>query len=96
MTSLFSSEGNYVPVTVIEVGPCVVTQIKTEAIDGYNALQLGFGEKKRNRINKPLQGHLEKSKEGGFAYLREFSVENRQITSLVKASPWIFFRLASV
>ena len=75
MTGLFSSEGNYVPVTVIEVGPCVVTQIKTQAIDGYNALQLGFGEKKRNRINKPIQGHLEKSKKGGFAYLREFSVE---------------------
>jgi len=66
MTGLFSSEGNYVPVTVIEVGPCVVTQIKTQAIDGYNALQLGFGEKKRNRINKPIQGHLEKSKKGGF------------------------------
>ncbi len=76
MTSLFSPEGDYVPVTVMEVGPCVVTQIKTVAIDGYNALQLGFGEKKRNRINKPLQGHLDKSKEGSSAFLREFSVEN--------------------
>jgi len=76
MTSLFSPEGNCVPVTVMEVGPCVVTQIKTQDIDGYNALQLGFGERKKNRINKPLKGHLEKSKEGGSAYLREFSVEN--------------------
>ncbi len=76
MTGLFSSEGKYIPVTVVQVGPCVVTQIKTIASDGYNALQLGFGEKKRSCINKPRQGHLKKSGEGCFAFLREFPVEN--------------------
>ena len=76
MTGLFTSEGRYVPATVIEAGPCVVTQIKTEATDGYNALQLGFGPKKAQRVNKPLQGHFKKSGDNCFRYLREFSVEN--------------------
>ena len=52
MTSVFTSEGRYVPVTVIQAGPCVVTQIKNEATDGYNALQLGFGNKKASRTEK--------------------------------------------
>lgn len=76
MTGLFSSDGKYIPVTVVQVGPCVVTQVKTMASDGYNALQLGFSEQKRSRINKPRQGHLKKSGEGCFAFLQEFSVEN--------------------
>ena len=60
MTGLFTSQDEHIPVTVIKVGPCVVTQIKTVANDGYNAVQLGFGEKKKSRINRPLKGHLEK------------------------------------
>ena len=76
MTGLFSSEGKYFPVTVLQAGPCVVTQVKTVATDGYNALQLGFGEKKKSRINKPLKGHLKRSGEGCFEVLREFSVDN--------------------
>ncbi len=76
MTGLFSPEGKYFPVTVLRVGPCVVTQVKTVATDGYNALQLGFGEKKKSRVNKPIKGHLKKSGEGCFALLREFSVDN--------------------
>ncbi|MFC1505385.1 50S ribosomal protein L3 [Thermodesulfobacteriota bacterium] len=75
MTGVFTPEGNYVPVTVLEVGPCVITQVKTEATDGYNALQLGFGSKKKIRINKPLQGHFKKSDQGGFAYLREVAAD---------------------
>ena len=74
MTGLFTSDGHYIPVTAIQVGPCVVTQIKTIATDGYNALQLGFGEKKKSRVNKALEGHLEKSGETRFALLREVSV----------------------
>ena len=54
MTGFFTSEGRYFPVTVIEAGPCVVTQIKTRATDGYDALQLGFGERRKSRVNKPL------------------------------------------
>lgn len=76
MTSLFSPEGRYIPVTVMQVGPCVVTQIKRKDIDGYNALQIGFGERKKRRINKPLAGHLKKSGGGCFEILREFPVEN--------------------
>lgn len=60
MTQLFDKEGNVMPVTVIEAGSCVVTQVKTKATDGYNAVQLGFGEAKR--LSKPLAGHLAKSK----------------------------------
>ncbi|MFC1886191.1 50S ribosomal protein L3 [Thermodesulfobacteriota bacterium] len=77
MTGVFSpEEGAYIPVTAVMVGPCVVTQIKTEPADGYKALQLGFGEKKKSRINKPLKGHLQKSGTESFAFLREVSVEN--------------------
>jgi large subunit ribosomal protein L3 len=75
MTGIFTPEGKHVPTTVLEVGPCVVTQIKTEATDGYKALQLGFGVRKKSRINKPRQGHLAKSGGGAFAVLKEFSVE---------------------
>jgi large subunit ribosomal protein L3 len=76
MTGLFSPEGKYIPVTVIEAGPCVVTQIKTKDNDGYDALQLGFGDKRESRVNKPLKGHFRKSGEQCYRYLREFSVEN--------------------
>jgi len=74
MTSLFTPEGYYIPVTVIELGPCVVTQVKSDAKDGYNAVQLGFGTKKASRINKPLEGHYKKSG-GHYAVLKEFPVE---------------------
>lgn len=76
MTGLFSTEGEYMPVTVVQVGPCVVTQIKTIATDGYNALQLGFGAKKESRINKPMEGHFKKSGETRFAILREVPVDD--------------------
>ena len=76
MTGLFTAEGRHIPVTVLKVGPCVVTQIKTVASDGYNAVQLGFGERKASRINKPMQGHLKKSGGGRYAYLREVPVDD--------------------
>ncbi|MEE9402514.1 MAG: 50S ribosomal protein L3 [Desulfobacteria bacterium] len=76
MSSLFSSNGHQVPVTVLEVGPCVVTQIKTQATDGYNALQVGFIEKRGKRINKPLQGHFKKSGGQAYAFLREIAVDD--------------------
>jgi large subunit ribosomal protein L3 len=74
MSAIFTAEGKYLPVTVVELGPCVVTQIKTEAVDGYNALQLGFGKKKPSRVNKPLQGHMKKAGEQLFAVMKEFAV----------------------
>jgi large subunit ribosomal protein L3 len=82
MTGLFTSEGRYIPATVIEAGPCVVTQIKTREKDGYNALQLGFGIKRSDRVNKPLQGHFKKSGEQCFRHVREFSIENPEEYSL--------------
>lgn len=76
MTSIFTSDGQYIPVTVVLAGPCVITQIKTEASDGYNALQLGFEEKKADRTNKPLQGHFNKSGANCYAFLREVDVDD--------------------
>ena len=76
MTGVFTPEGRYVPATVIEAGPCVVTQIKSKDTDGYDALQLGFGGKRTSRVNKPLQGHFKKSGDQCFRFLKEFSVEN--------------------
>ena len=72
MTQVFSSEGDVVSVTVIEAGPCVVMQKKTLENDGYSALQLGFGQKKLETFNKPMQGHLKKAGDKGLRYLREF------------------------
>ena len=71
MTGVFTAEGLYVPVTVIEAGPCVVTQVKTKDTDGYDALQLGFGGTRKDRVNKPLRGHFKKSGDQCFQYLKE-------------------------
>jgi large subunit ribosomal protein L3 len=72
MTQIFREDGRVVPVTVIEAGPCVVTQVKTLEIDGYEAVQLGFGDVKRR--NKPQAGHLKNSKLS--RYLREVSTDD--------------------
>ncbi|MCF8068606.1 MAG: 50S ribosomal protein L3 [Desulfobacterales bacterium] len=76
MTGMFAADGRHLPVTVIELGPCVVTQVKTEAADGYNALQIGFGDKKKSRANKPLIGHMGKSGDRLFSHLKEVAVKN--------------------
>jgi large subunit ribosomal protein L3 len=75
MTSVYTPDGSQVPVTVIKAGPCVVTQVKTNETDNYNALQLGFDEKIKN-VNKPKKGHFDKSGGKTFYELREFAVEN--------------------
>jgi large subunit ribosomal protein L3 len=72
MTQFYNAEGNVIPVTVIETGPCVVVQKKETAKDGYNALQVGFGSKKAQRVNKPMQGHMAKAGKGAFEVVREF------------------------
>ena len=61
MTSVYDTDGNYVPCTVVEAGPCVVTQIKTVATDGYTAVQLAFDDKKEKSTTKPLLGHFKKA-----------------------------------
>ncbi len=74
MTQIFDDNGVVIPVTLIEAGPCYVTQKKTQEKDGYNAVQLGFGEARENGLNKPMAGHLEKAKAPAIKYLREFQV----------------------
>ena len=72
MTSVFSADGKNVPCTVIEVGPCVVTQVKTAETDGYSALQLGFVEKKDKHTNAPEAGHFKKAGVNPQRHLAEF------------------------
>lgn len=73
MTSIYSAEGKATPCTVIEAGPCVVTQVKTEEKDGYSAVQLAFGEKREKSTPKALQGHFKKAKTTPKAKLVEFA-----------------------
>ena len=73
MTSVFSAEGKSIPCTVIECGPCVVTQVKTNETDGYAALQLGFDDKKEKHTTKPLSGHFKKAGTTPKRKLVEFS-----------------------
>ena len=61
MTQIFNEDGSLIPVTVLQAGPCAVTQVKTVENDGYNAVQLGFGEVKEHRVNKPQKGHFDKA-----------------------------------
>jgi large subunit ribosomal protein L3 len=75
MTQLFAENGNVVPVTVLEVGPCTITQIKTLERDGYTALQLGFGTRKPKSVNRPMKGHLDKIGKGYFQVLHEVRVD---------------------
>ena len=76
MTRLFLEEGRAVPVTVLQVGPCTVVQVKTPDKERYSALQLGFGEKKAVRVNKPGTGHFAKAGVQPKAVLREFKVDD--------------------
>jgi large subunit ribosomal protein L3 len=76
MTRVYSELGQAIPVTVIEAGPCKILQVKTEATDGYSAIQVGFAEKKASRVNKPMAGHLQKSDSKGFYFVREFRVND--------------------
>ena len=75
MTQIFDETGRMVPVTVIEAGPCVVTQIKTQETDGYEGVQVAFADVKERQINKPIKGHLAKSGASPKRYLREVPVE---------------------
>jgi len=74
---VFAQDGQAVPVTVLEVGPCVVLQKKTADKEGYQALQLGFGEIPLKRLNRPMRGHVSKAgTDSGFRYIREVPVDN--------------------
>ena len=75
MTQIFDESGKVIPVTVVEAGPCVVTQKKTVETDGYTAVQLGFGEVKEDKLTKPEAGHLKKAGVAPKKYLKEFTLE---------------------
>ena len=75
MTRIFAGDGAAVPVTVIQAGPCAVTQVKTVESDGYNAIQIAFGEDKAKHVSKPMQGHFAKAGTGLYRNLREIRLE---------------------
>ena len=75
MTQIFNADGRIVPVTVVEAGPCQVVWKKTIAVDGYDAIQLGFGERRERLLTKPMRGHFAKAGARPSRYLREIRVE---------------------
>ena len=75
MSQFFDDEGRSIPVTLIEAGPCRITQLKSDATDGYTAVQVGFGEIRSKLVNKPAQGHLTRSGEEPLRHLREYRVD---------------------
>ena len=87
MTQLFDANGKVVPVTVIEAGPCVVSQKKTVENDGYAAIQVGYGEMKANKVNKPMKGHFAKADVAPKKVLREFRLEENtyEVGDIIKA-----------
>ena len=92
MTQIFDETGKVIPVTVIEAGPCVVAQVKTVETDGYNAIQLGFGDVKENKVNKPVKGHFTKGSVTPKKHLREFrvdSIESYKVGDEVKADTFV-------
>ncbi len=76
MTQIFAEDGRRIPVTVVEAGPCVVVQKKTVGSDGYNAIQVGFGQKDAARASRPLIGHCKAAGQGVYQHLRELRVED--------------------
>ena len=76
MTQIFNEDGVLTPVTVLQAGPCVVTQIKTVENDGYSAVQVGFADKREKLVNKPLKGHFDKAGVSYKRYIKEFKFEN--------------------
>jgi large subunit ribosomal protein L3 len=88
MTQIFDEAGKVIPVTVVEAGPCVVSQKKTVENDGYASIQIGFGDMKAQKVNKPMRGHFAKADVAPKRILREFRVENLDaynVGDLIKA-----------
>ena len=76
MTQIFNEDGKFIPVTVLQAGPCVVTQVKTVDNDGYNAVQVGYGDIREVLVNKPRKGHFAKAGVANKRFLKEFKFEN--------------------
>ena len=82
MTQIFDEKGQLVPVTVLQAGPCVVTQVKTVENDGYSAVQVGFVDKRAKLVNKPEKGHFDKAGVSYKRYVREFRLDNAETYSV--------------
>ena len=78
LTQIFNEDGVLTPVTVLQAGPCVVTQVKTVENDGYSAVQVGFVDKREKLVNKPLKGHFDKAGVSYKRYVREFKLEDAE------------------
>ena len=78
MTQIFDESGNIIPVTILKVGPCVITQIKTQLNDGYNSIQIGYGNVSSNKLTQPELGHLKKFDLQPLRYLKEFRVNETE------------------
>ena len=92
MTQIFDETGKVIPVTVVEAGPCVVTQKKTVETDGYTAVQLGYGEVAEKKLSKPEAGHLKKAGVAAMKYLKEFKLEgaaDMNVGDVVKADTFV-------
>ena len=76
MTQIFNEDGVLTPVTVLQAGPCVVTQVKTEENDGYSAVQVGYMDKREKLVNKPMKGHFDKAGVSTKRFVREFKLDN--------------------
>ena len=76
MTQIFAEDGAFIPVTVLQAGPCPVVQVKTVEKDGYDAVQVGFGDIREKLVNKPMKGHFAKANVANKRFLKEFRFEN--------------------
>ncbi len=78
MTQIFDESSNIIPVTILKVGPCIITQIKTKSKDGYNSIQVGYGNISSKTLNQPALGHLQKSNIKPLKYLKEFKITDQE------------------
>ena len=99
MTQIFDESGNIIPVTILKIGPCVVTQIKTKSKDGYNSIQIGYGNVSNKLLNQPKLGHLQKSNIQPLKNLKEFKVSEEdkfeigQVLNVESFSPGQFVNI---
>jgi large subunit ribosomal protein L3 len=100
MTQIFDESGNIIPVTILKVGPCVITQVKTVLKDGYNSIQIGYGRISSKSITQPELGHLQKSNIQPLKYLKEFRLtptdEEFQVGQILKVDSFLAGQLVNV
>jgi large subunit ribosomal protein L3 len=99
MTQIFDELGNIIPVTILKVGPCVITQVKTESKDGYNSIQIGYGNVSSKVLNQPELGHLQKSNIQPLKYLKEFRLNNQnefEVGQVLKVDSLVLGQLVNI